>query len=199
MTNVDETAKLDTTLLREAIRLARNRMLQGRAGPFGAVVARDGIIVARGWNAVTSSLDPTAHAEVVAIRRGCRKLGTFSLAGCVLYASCEPCPMCLAAAYWARVDRLVYAAGRDDAARAGFDDAFIYDQVATAGRRALASHLPAPASRGDCGLRRLAGEAGPRAVLAGRAPTPGSTPAVAGSGRITALAPAPFPHRRDAR
>jgi guanine deaminase len=129
MTNVDETAKLDTTFLREAIRLARSRMLQGRAGPFGAVVARDGIIVARGWNAVTSSLDPTAHAEVVAIRRGCRKLGTFSLAGCVLYASCEPCPMCLAAAYWARVDRLVYAAGRDDAARAGFDDAFIYDQV----------------------------------------------------------------------
>ena len=129
MTNVDETAKLDTTLLREAIRLARSRMLQGRAGPFGAVVARDGVIVARGWNAVTSSLDPTAHAEVVSIRRACRKLGTFSLAGCVLYASCEPCPMCLAAAYWARVDRLVYAAGRDDAARAGFDVAFIYDQV----------------------------------------------------------------------
>jgi tRNA(Arg) A34 adenosine deaminase TadA len=129
MTNVNETAKLDTTFLREAIRLARSRMLQGRAGPFGAVVARDGIIVARGWNAVTSGNDPTAHAEVVAIRRACRKLGTFSLAGCVLYASCEPCPMCLAAAYWARVERLVYAATREDAAVAGFDDAFIYDQV----------------------------------------------------------------------
>ena len=129
MTHADHTAELDTPFLREAIRLARVRMLQGRGGPFGAVVARDGIIVARGWNAVTSSLDPTAHAEVVAIRRACRRLGTFSLAGCVLYASCEPCPMCLAAAYWARLDRLVYAATREDAAVAGFDDAFIYDQV----------------------------------------------------------------------
>ena len=129
MPHADEAAELDTLFLREAIRLSRTRMRQGRGGPFGAVVARDGAIVARGWNAVTSSTDPTAHAKVVAIRRACRKLGSFSLAGCVLYASCEPCPMCLAAAYWARVDRLVYAATRDDAARAGFDDAFIYDQV----------------------------------------------------------------------
>jgi tRNA(Arg) A34 adenosine deaminase TadA len=104
-------------------------MRQGRGGPFGAVVARNGVIVARGWNAVTTALDPTAHAEVVAIRRACRALATFHMEGCVLYSSCEPCPMCLAAAYWARVDRLVYAATRDDAARAGFDDAFIYDQV----------------------------------------------------------------------
>ena len=129
MPNVHESAELDTPLLREAIRLSRTRMREGRGGPFGAVVARDGVIVARGWNAVTSSLDPTAHAEVVAIRRACRKLGSFSLAGCVLYASCEPCPMCLAAAYWSRVDRLVYAATREDAAVAGFDDAFIYDEV----------------------------------------------------------------------
>ena len=129
MTHVDDTPGIDAPLLREAIRLSRVRMRQGRGGPFGAVVARDGTIVARGWNAVTSSNDPTAHAEVVAIRRTCRKLGTFSLAGCILYASCEPCPMCLAAAYWSRVDRLVYAATRDDAARAGFDDAFIYDEV----------------------------------------------------------------------
>ena len=129
MTHVDDTPGIDAPLLREAIRLSRVRMRQGRGGPFGAVVARDGTIVARGWNAVTSASDPTAHAEIVAIRRACRKLGTFSLAGCVLYASCEPCPMCLAAAYWARVDRLVFAATRDDAARAGFDDAFIYDQV----------------------------------------------------------------------
>ncbi len=129
MTHEDETTDLDTPFLREAIRLSRTRMRQGRGGPFGAVVVRDRSIVARGWNAVTSSLDPTAHAEVVAIRRACRKLGSFSLAGCVLYTSCEPCPMCLAAAYWARVDRLVYAATRDDAAVAGFDDAFIYDQV----------------------------------------------------------------------
>ena len=129
MSDADEHAALDAPFVREAIRLSRERMRQGTGGPFGAVVARDGEIVARGWNAVTSSLDPTAHAEVVAIRRACRKLGTFSLAGCVLYASCEPCPMCLAAAYWARVDRLVYAATRDDAARAGFDDAVLYREI----------------------------------------------------------------------
>jgi guanine deaminase len=129
MTHVLASTEVDTRFVREAIRLARARMLEGRGGPFGAVIARDGVIVARGWNAVTSTNDPTAHAEVVAIRRAGRKLGTFNLEGCVLYSSCEPCPMCLAAAYWARVDRLVHAASRDDAARAGFDDAFIYDQV----------------------------------------------------------------------
>jgi len=129
MPEVVESAEVDARFLREAIRVARTRMLSGRAGPFGAVIVRDGVIVARGWNAVTSTSDPTAHAEVVAIRRACRKLATFSLVGCVLYSSCEPCPMCLAAAYWARLDRLVHAASREDAARAGFDDAFIYDQV----------------------------------------------------------------------
>ena len=129
MTHVDETAELDALFLREAIRLSRTRMHQGRGGPFGAVVARDGAIVARGWNAVTTSQDPTAHAEVVAIRRACRAHDTFRLEGCVLYSSCEPCPMCLAAAYWARVDRLVFAATRDDAARAGFDDARIYREL----------------------------------------------------------------------
>ncbi len=129
MPHVDEIEQADTQLLGEAIRIARVRMLAGRGGPFGAVITRDGTIVARGWNAVTSGNDPTAHAEVVAIRRACRRLETFQLNGCVLYASCEPCPMCLAAAYWARLDRLVHAASRDDAARAGFDDSFIYDQV----------------------------------------------------------------------
>ncbi len=123
------TADIDAAFLREAIRISRTRMRQGRGGPFGAVVVRDGAVVARGWNAVTSTNDPTAHAEVVAIRRAARALGSFSLAGCVLYSSCEPCPMCLAAAYWARVDRLVYAATRDDAAIAGFDDARIYREV----------------------------------------------------------------------
>ena len=130
MPHASQTAEPDARFLREAIRLSRARMRQGRGGPFGAVIARDGAIIARGWNAVTSSLDPTAHAEVVAIRRACRKLGSFSLAGCVLYASCEPCPMCLAATYWARVERLVYAATRDDAAGAGFDDAVIYREAA---------------------------------------------------------------------
>jgi tRNA(Arg) A34 adenosine deaminase TadA len=129
MGSTEPATGMDERLLREAIRLARTRMHEGRGGPFGAVVAREGVIVARGWNAVTSTSDPTAHAEIVAIRRACRKLGSFHLEGHVLYTSCEPCPMCLAAAYWARLDRLVYAATRDDAARAGFDDAFIYDQV----------------------------------------------------------------------
>lgn len=129
MPHVDEIEQADTRFLGEAIRISRVRMLAGRGGPFGAVISRDGAIVARGWNAVTSGNDPTAHAEVVAIRRACRKLRSFQLRGCVLYASCEPCPMCLAAAYWARVDRLVHGASRDDAASAGFDDLFIYDQV----------------------------------------------------------------------
>jgi tRNA(Arg) A34 adenosine deaminase TadA len=129
MSPADEHVELDTRLLREAIRLSRTRMRQGHGGPFGAVVARDGEIVARGWNAVTSANDPTAHAEVMAIRRACRTLRTFSLAGCVLYTSCEPCPMCLAAAYWARIDRLVYAATRHDAAGAGFDDDRIYREL----------------------------------------------------------------------
>jgi len=125
----DEAAAPDAGLLREAIRLSRLGMRRGRGGPFGAVVARDGLIVARGWNAVTSTNDPTAHAEVVAIRRASRRLASFSLAGCVLYASCEPCPMCLAAACWARVDRLVFGATREDAARAGFDDDAIYREL----------------------------------------------------------------------
>jgi len=119
----------DETFLREAIRLSRVRMRTGGAGPFGAVVVQDDRIVARGWNRVTAANDPTAHAEVVAIRRACTRLRSFSLAGCILYTSCEPCPMCLGAAYWARLDRLVFAAGRLDAAAAGFDDAFIYDEL----------------------------------------------------------------------
>jgi tRNA(Arg) A34 adenosine deaminase TadA len=119
----------DETFLREAIRLAHDRAAAGFGGPFGAVVVRGGRIVARGWNRVTAANDPTAHAEVVAIRRACSRLRSFSLTGCTLYASCEPCPMCLGAAYWARIDRLVFAAGRLDAAAAGFDDAFIYDEL----------------------------------------------------------------------
>ena len=122
----------DETFLREAIRLSRDRMRAGRGGPFGAVIVRDGAIVARGWNRVTTANDPTAHAEVVAIRRACTRLGSFSLAGCTLYTSCEPCPMCLGAAYWARIDRLGFAASRLDAAAAGFDDARIYDEIGLA-------------------------------------------------------------------
>lgn len=120
----------DEALLREAIRLARARMLAGRGGPFGAVVARGGVVVAKGWNRVTTGLDPSAHAEIVAIRRACRRLGTFHLDGCVLYSSCEPCAMCLAAAYWARVNRIIWAASCQDAAAAGFDDELIHREVA---------------------------------------------------------------------
>ena len=110
--------------MREAIRLSLLKMQSGQGGPFGAVVVRRGQIIARGWNRVTSANDPTAHAEVMSIRAACRKLKTFQLADCELYTSCEPCPMCLASAYWARVSRIVYANTRDEAAAIGFDDAF---------------------------------------------------------------------------
>jgi tRNA(Arg) A34 adenosine deaminase TadA len=105
-------------------------MRAGQGGPFGAVIARDGVIVGRGWNQVTSANDPTAHAELMAIRAACRRLGSFRLDGGELYASCEPCPMCLSAAYWARLGRIYFAATRDDAAAAGFDDGVIYREVA---------------------------------------------------------------------
>ena len=112
----------------------------GEGGPFGALVARGGEIVGRGSNRVVAERDPTLHAEVVAIRDACRELGTHDLTGCVLYASCEPCPMCFGAAWWARVDRIVHAASRADAAAAGFDDAAIYADVALpAGARTLAT------------------------------------------------------------
>jgi len=122
-------ASSDAVFLRRAICLARERSQTKAGGPFGAVVVCAGKIVSRGWNKVTSSNDPTAHAEIVAIRAGCRKLGRFHLHDCVLYTSCEPCPMCLGAAYWARVDRIVYAADRQDAAKIGFDDARIYSEL----------------------------------------------------------------------
>ena len=115
--------------LREAIRLSEEKMEQGEGGPFGAVITKDGIVVGRGWNKVTSANDPTAHAEVEAIRDACSTLQTFSLKGCQIYTSCEPCPMCLAAIYWARLDALYFAASRADAADAGFDDARLYEEV----------------------------------------------------------------------
>jgi len=116
--------------LAAAVRIALASVESGRGGPFGAVVVREGEIVGRGANEVTSALDPTAHAEIVAIRAACRVQNTFDLSGCVLYASCEPCPMCLGAMYWARLERVVFAATRDDAARVGFDDAHIYREFA---------------------------------------------------------------------
>lgn len=113
-----------------AISLAEDNASSGNGGPFGAVIVKDGKVVAEGSNTVTVDNDPTAHAEVNAIRRACAVLGTFDLSGCELYTSCEPCPMCLAACYWAHISRVYYAAGRDDAAAAGFDDDMIYVEVA---------------------------------------------------------------------
>lgn len=115
--------------LREAIRLSIEKLDANEGGPFGAVIVRDGEIIGRGWNRVTAANDPTAHAEIVAIRDACERLNTFSLAGCELYSSCEPCPMCLATIYWSRLDALTFAAGRDDAADAGFDDALLYREL----------------------------------------------------------------------
>ncbi|MDP2957456.1 MAG: nucleoside deaminase [Longimicrobiales bacterium] len=116
----------DQALLREAIRLARVHSASGVNGPFGSVVARGGEVVGEGWNRVIELGDPTAHAEVLAIRAAAARLGNHVLADCVLYTSCEPCPMCLAAAYWARIPRVVFAASKEDAAAAGFEDHDIY-------------------------------------------------------------------------
>jgi guanine deaminase len=115
--------------MREAIRLSLEKMEAGFGGPFGAVVVRNGEIIARGYNNVLSSNDPTAHAEVDAIRKACAFLGTFQLADCELYTSCEPCPMCLGAIYWARPRAVYYGNTKEDAAAIGFDDQFIYDEI----------------------------------------------------------------------
>ncbi|HET7103681.1 MAG TPA: nucleoside deaminase, partial [Terracidiphilus sp.] len=115
--------------LRRAILLATENVTSGRGGPFGTVIVRDGVIVGEGVNTVTATHDPTAHGEVNAIRAACKALGTFTLAGCQLYSSCEPCPMCLSASYWARLDAVYYGASAADAARAGFDDEFLYGEL----------------------------------------------------------------------
>jgi tRNA(Arg) A34 adenosine deaminase TadA len=120
---------LDRQLLLRAVELSRQGMHRGAGGPFGAVIARDGKIVGEGYNRVTSANDPSAHAEVEAIRTACRHLGSFELRGCTIYASCEPCPMCLGAIYWARLDRLVYANTSADAAAIHFDDAELHAQL----------------------------------------------------------------------
>jgi len=119
----------DLTFLRRAIALSEQSVKSG-GGPFGAVVVHSGRIVGESGNQVTKNLDPTAHAEVMAIRMACQAIGDFSLAGGVIYTSCEPCPMCLGAIYWARLDRMVYANDRDDAAVIGFDDRHIYEELA---------------------------------------------------------------------
>lgn len=122
-------ADMDRAFLRQAIELAKQGVSAGLGGPFGCVIVRDGEVVGKASNGVTSMNDPTAHAEIVAIRDACRRLGHYQLTDCVLYASCEPCPMCLGAIYWARPKRVVYGATREQAAAAGFDDDFIYREL----------------------------------------------------------------------
>ena len=114
--------------MKKAIELAFSNVLSNNGGPFGAVVVRDGEIIGKGVNLVTSTNDPTAHAEIVAIREAASNVGSFELQDCEIYTSCEPCPMCLGAIYWARIGKLYYAATKDDAAKADFDDSFIYKE-----------------------------------------------------------------------
>jgi guanine deaminase len=116
--------------MRRAVDLALEKMRENGDGPFGAVVVKDDKIIAEGWNQVTATNDPTAHAEIVAIRRACAALGSFELLECDIYANCEPCPMCLGAIYWTRLRRFYYCKTRVDAARIGFDDDFVYQQIA---------------------------------------------------------------------
>ena len=116
--------------LKRAIQLAEEGMDKGSGGPFGAVIVKNGEIIAESSNRVTSTNDPTAHAEVAAIRQACEKLENFQLEDCILYTSCEPCPMCLGAIYWARPNKVYYALSREDAAKIGFDDQFVYDEIA---------------------------------------------------------------------
>lgn len=115
--------------LRQAIALATRNVSSGNGGPFAALIVRNGKVIADGVNIVTATNDPTAHGEVTAIRNACKALNTFSLAGCELYTSCEPCPMCLAASHWARLDAVFYAASAEDAAKAGFDDEYLYAEL----------------------------------------------------------------------
>ncbi len=125
-----EATDVDRAFLKEAVEIARTNVLDG-GGPFGAVIVEDGTVVARAGNRVTRDNDPTAHAEVLAIRAACRQRGDFQLRGMTLYSSCEPCPMCMATALWARVDRVFFAGDRHDAARGGFDDLAFYELFAT--------------------------------------------------------------------
>lgn len=131
--------KYKTEFMQRAIELAKKNVHRGNGGPFGAVIVRDGEIIAEAMNEVVSNNDPSAHAEMLAIRRACDKLKQYQLDGCEIYSSCEPCPMCLGAIYWARPDRVYYAANRKDAANSGFDDDYIYREMEL---RPDARHLP---------------------------------------------------------
>jgi tRNA(Arg) A34 adenosine deaminase TadA len=124
-----EDKKAHEKFMRMAIKLSENNVLKAAGGPFGAVVVKDRKVIAKSANKVTSTNDPTAHAEVSAIRLACKKLKTFDLSGCIIYTSCEPCPMCLGAIYWAHIDKIYYANTKKDAAEIDFDDKFIYEEI----------------------------------------------------------------------
>ncbi|MET0394717.1 MAG: nucleoside deaminase [Chitinophagaceae bacterium] len=140
---------IEKQFLEKAVALSKEGMQGGQGGPFGCVIVKDGQVVGEGCNRVTSTNDPTAHAEVVAIRDACRRLDTYQLTGCDVYASCEPCPMCLGAIYWARPDRVIYANTKGEAAAAGFDDDFIYREINTGmeDRRIAFIHAPSDSAR----------------------------------------------------
>lgn len=121
---------IHTKFMRMAIRLSEKNVIHAVGGPFGAVIVRDGILITKSTNEVTLKNDPTAHAEISAIRKACKKLNTYDLSGCIIYTSCEPCPMCLSAIYWAKIDTVYYANTKENAASIGFDDQFIYDEIA---------------------------------------------------------------------
>lgn len=139
---------MDEKFLQQAIDLAIENVSTG-GGPYGAIIVKDNQVIAASGNLVTQTLDPTAHAEIMAIRLACRRLSDFQLNGCVLYTSCEPCPMCLGAIYWARLAKVFFACNRNDAAAADFDDSFIYDEIAVSPseRRIAMLHLDLPDSR----------------------------------------------------
>ncbi|MCC5938923.1 MAG: nucleoside deaminase [Lunatimonas sp.] len=124
-----ELTENDKKWMKQAIELANQGMMHGQGGPFGCVVVKNGLVIGKGFNSVLATNDPTAHAEIVAIRNACQNLDSFQLTGCDLYTSCEPCPMCLGAIYWARPARVFYACTKQEAAAAGFDDAFIYKEL----------------------------------------------------------------------
>jgi guanine deaminase len=140
---------MGNAFMQEAIRHATDNVRSGKGGPFGAVVVKGGRVIAAAANSVTSTNDPTAHAEVNAIREACKVLGTFQLEGCEIYTSCEPCPMCLGAIYWARPDRVYYSATASDAAASGFDDSFIYQELKLAH---TARRIPFEQMMGEAGL-----------------------------------------------
>lgn len=121
---------MNPEFMKKAISISEEKMHANEGGPFGAVIVKENKIISLGWNQVTSTNDPTAHAEVVAIREACKALDNFSLQGCHIYTSCEPCPMCLASIYWARIDRIFFANTREDAAKIKFDDEFLYQEIA---------------------------------------------------------------------